>query len=252
MNSSWLRSKVRSIRRLTVAAGTVCLIFCGAAGAAPQIADEDLLALLSLSLGGRDLAAVAWANMNLSEKQTLRDQAARIASMAEAAERDGLPASDDVRLALKWGTQTLLADAWKKKVEADADLSEEALRAFYRDNLPRYFDEGSVRYHKVVYTSKQKDVASRVKSQLKKAPLKQLKDKYVAVGWSGFDKLDPSWAEALREAPLEKVMGPIRVPEGYALFEVIERREEGPLPFEECADRVREDLIQTVIRERLF
>lgn len=69
MNSSWLRSK---ILRPAVAAGAIGVIFCGAALAAPQVSDEDLMALLALSLGGRDVAAVAWANMNLSEKQTDR------------------------------------------------------------------------------------------------------------------------------------------------------------------------------------
>jgi hypothetical protein len=35
------------------------------------------------------------------------------------------------------------------------------------------------------------------------------------------------------------------------LYEVLERREEGPASFEECADHVREDLIQISIKEKL-
>jgi len=108
---------------------------------APVVSDDDLISLLSLSLGGRDMAVVVWSNMNLSEKQTLRDQAARIAVMAQSAERDGLLSHPDIAGALRWGVSSFLADAWEKKIVSEMDLSEDAIRSFYEANRQWYMDE---------------------------------------------------------------------------------------------------------------
>jgi len=106
------------------------------------VVDDDVIALLSLNLGGRDVAVAAWANMNPFEKQTLRDQAVRIAAMAQAAERDGLPSHPDVARALRWGISSFLADAWERKVVSETDLSEDAARSFYEANRQVYVNEG--------------------------------------------------------------------------------------------------------------
>jgi hypothetical protein len=222
----------------------------GIAEAAQWIDDEDAIALLSLGLGGRDVASVAWSAMNPSEKQALRDQAALIDSMAQAAERDGLLASPDVERAVRWGKNAFLADAWEKKVTAEVDLSDEAARAFYDANLQRYTDPGAVRYREAVYPSRQKNTAARVKKRLGKASLDSLKE-CVTVNWVEYDALPPSLAGALRSAPLSKVMGPLEVPEGYMLYEVLERRKEGPPSFEKCKNRVKSDLIQIAIKEKI-
>jgi len=110
--------------------------------ASPVVDDDDVITLLSLDLGGRDVAVAAWANMNQFEKQTLRDQAVRIAAMARAAERDGLPSHSDVARALRWGISSFLADAWEKKIASETDLSENAARSFYEANRKMYMDEG--------------------------------------------------------------------------------------------------------------
>jgi len=106
------------------------------------IADDDVIALLGLSLGGRDVAVATWSNMNPFEKQTLRDQAARIAAMARGAERDGLPSHPDVARSLRWGISSFLAEAWEKKISSETDLSESAARSFYEANRQMYMDEG--------------------------------------------------------------------------------------------------------------
>jgi hypothetical protein len=103
--------------------------------------DDDLITLLSLNLGGRDVAVAAWSNMNPFEKQTLRDQAVRIAIMAQAAERDGLSSSPDVARTLRWGAYSFLASAWEKKISSETDLSENAVRSFYEANRQMYKDE---------------------------------------------------------------------------------------------------------------
>jgi hypothetical protein len=190
--------------------------------------------------------------MSLSEKQALRDQAVRIDAMARAAEREGLPASHDVARALRWGTASFLADIWEKKVAFEADLSEEAARAFYEANRQRYVSSGAVRYRRVMYPASQKAAASRVKAQLKKAPLSRLKN-CVTEDWTEYGSISPSpvLSDALRTAPLGVVMGPLEIPGGFVLYEVLERHEEGPAPFEQCRVRVREDMVRAAVRERL-
>jgi hypothetical protein len=222
----------------------------GIAGAAQWIDDEDAVALLSLGLGGRDMAAVAWSAMNPSEKQALRDQAALIDSMAQAAEREGLLASPDVERAVRWGKNAFLADAWEKKVTTETDLSDEAVRAFYETNLQRYNVPGAVRYRHVTYPSGQKKAAEGAKKSLRKASLDTLKG-CVTVDWTEYDVLPPALAGALGSAPLGKVMGPVEVPGGHVLYEVLERRKEEPTLFEKCRDQVKSDLIQIAIKEKL-
>jgi hypothetical protein len=222
----------------------------GIALAAQRIDDEDALTLLNLSLGGRDLATTAWSAMNPSEKQALRDQAALIGSMAQAAEQEGLLASPDVERAVRWGKNAFLAEVWEKKTRAEVDLSDETVRAFYEANLQRYTDAGAVRYRRVVYPAGQKDAAAKVKRRLRKASLGSLKE-CVTVDWIEYDVLTPVLAEALRGAPLRKVMGPTEIPGGHMLYEVLERRKAGPTPFEKCNDRVKNDLVQITIKEKL-
>lgn len=224
--------------------------FIGAAHAAPIVTDDDAIALLSQTLGGWDLAGIAWANMNPSEKQSVRDQAAQIASMAEAARRDGIDSRPQISLTLKWGTGTLLAEEWRKQVVASTDLSESTVRAFYEANSVRYLDEGAVRFRKAVWPSKQKDAAVRVKKQLQATHLDRFKNS-VAVDWTAFDKLEPRLAKAVQEAPLHKIMGPLETSGGVLLYEVLERRDAGPVPLEQCVDRVKEDMIQYAIKSRL-
>ena len=123
----WLCKRNEAIPRLGLVLFLAALFWaecCGSGvAAAAQISDNDLIALLSLSLGGRDLASAAWANMNSFERQTLHDEALQIASMAEAAKREGILASSDVELAVRWGTDALLAEAWGKKIESELDPS---------------------------------------------------------------------------------------------------------------------------------
>jgi hypothetical protein len=121
------------------------------ARATTVVEDDDLIALLSLNLGGRDLAVAALMNMSLAEKQILRNQAVRIVTMARGAELEGLLSSPDMERALRWGKYSLLADAWEKKISSETDLSENAARSFYEANRQRYTDSGAVRYRKVVY-----------------------------------------------------------------------------------------------------
>ncbi|MDR1977537.1 MAG: peptidylprolyl isomerase [Synergistaceae bacterium] len=257
---------MRNKRRLSVAfffLALLVLVFAAGLGAssvsdkialaAPRIDDEDLITLLSLGLGGRDLAAAAWETMNPSEKQALRDQASLITSMAQAAEQDGLLASPDVELSIRWGRNTFLADAWEKKTVAEIDLSDTAVRAFYEDNLQRYADSGAVRYRQVTYPLNQRETAVNAKNRLRKSSkssLAKLKE-CVTVNWIEYDALTPVLAGALRDAPLRKVMGPIEVPKGHMLYEVLERRKEGPTPFERCKGRVKNDLVQIAIKEKL-
>jgi hypothetical protein len=212
--------------------------------------EDDVIALLSLSLGGQDVASVAWSKMSPSEKQTLRDQAQQIALMAQAAEWSGVLASPDVALAVRWGVNTLLAAVWEEKVISETDLSEKTLRSFYEANHQRYLDSGAVRYQQAVYPLTQKDVALRVKSQLKQASLSRLKN-CVTLGWTDYGKVDPALAAELRRSPLSTVMGPVETGKGHVLYEVLERRGESPASFEECKNRVKEDLIQISIKEKL-
>jgi hypothetical protein len=215
-----------------------------------HVGDEDAITFLALGLGGRDLALAAWSNMNLSEKQTLRDQAALVASMAQAAERDGFLASSDVELAVRWGTRSLLAELWEEKVIGEVDRSEAALRSFYDANLQRYFDEGAVRYRQVTYPPGQEKAAASAKERLRGTSLAQLKDS-VAVDWILYDKLVPALAEGLRSAPLHEIMGPVRVPAGHMLYEVLDRRDAGPIPFEKCRMRVEGDMVRLTIKEKI-
>lgn len=108
----------------------------------PVVDDDDLISLLSLSLGGRDVAVAVWSNMNLFERQALRDQAVRIATMAQNAERDGILSCPDVARTLRWGTASFLADAWEGKILSELDLTEYAARSFYEANQQWYTDEG--------------------------------------------------------------------------------------------------------------
>ncbi|MCL2010785.1 MAG: hypothetical protein FWG71_09635 [Synergistaceae bacterium] len=217
---------------------------------AVSVSDDDALALLSLNLGGRDVAVATWSIMNPSEKQTLRDQAVRIVTMAQGAELDGLSSSPDVARALRWGTSSFLADAWEKKIVSETDLSESAMRSFHEANRQWYMDSGSIRYRKSVYPASQRNVASRVKNELQKAPLSRLSNS-VTVDWTEYDSIPQPLSDALRLAPVDVVMGPLETPEGHVLYEVLERRGESLLPFEKCRPRVREDMVRAAVMERL-
>ena len=241
---------IRSRAALGFLSVLLTVLLASQAMGVPIMDDDDMIAFLSLSLGGRDVAVAAWSNMNPSEKQTLRDQAARIAKMSEGAELDGLLLSPDVERTLRWGISSFLADAWEKKIASETDLSVAAARSFYEANRQWYIDEGAVRYRKAVYPASQKNVASRVKAQLQKAPLSRLKN-CVTVDWTEYESIAEPLGGALRTASIGVIMGPIETIDGHVLYEVLERRREMQIPFEKCAYRVREDMVRAAVMEKL-
>lgn len=212
------------------------------------ITDGDLLVLLAQQLGGRDLAVPVFDGMSEEEKRNLRSQAARISAMAQVAEREGISQDPEVALALKWGTRTLLAEAWKKRVLDSADSTEKDLRAFYEAHLERYVGPSVVRYRQVLYPSD--EAARRARGRLGKNTLDGVENR-VDVDWIEYDKLVPELAAALREASLGTVVGPVKTPKGYMLCEVLERQNGVVLPFERVRGRVREDFTRSLIEGRL-
>ena len=107
----------------------------------PTVDYDDILSLLSLSLGGRDVAVAAWASMNPFERQKLRDQAMWIARLAQNAEHDGILSCPYVARTLRWGASVFLADAWENQILSEMDLSDEAVRSFYEANSQWYVNE---------------------------------------------------------------------------------------------------------------
>jgi hypothetical protein len=211
-----------------------------------RITDDDLITLLSLSLGGRDVASAAWESMDGGERMKLLEEAVRITQMAAAARRQGLADRPDVAGAIRWGTNSLLADALEREISAAIKVSDFELRRFYENNISRYFVKSGVRCVTVVFENKDDAVNVRKSGE-----------SLVSIGgyserdWTDYEKMPRQLAELLRAAKPGTVVGPIRSGSGYVLYEAVEKRAGGLVPFEECMDKVRKDYINREIDKRV-
>lgn len=265
---SKFRGRRTGAARFLIAAPALAAVFFASAPAAfdspalpdAAVTDEDVITLLSLELGGKDIAGIAWENMNPFEMQSARDRAALIASMADAARRCGIDGAPEVERAVRWGTNVLLAEEWKKKTVASIDFSEEAVDAFYRANIDRYRQSEAVFCRKAYWPAKGKKAVANAKAraaaaQAEKTPLSRLEN-VLPEEWIPLDDLTPEVAKILREAPLDSVVGPVEISGGVMLFEVLNRRgmqpvPSGSVPEHTVLEQIKEDMIRTAVKEGL-
>jgi hypothetical protein len=180
--------------------------------------------------------------------------------------------ADDVRLsraAVDAGLDRkpeVKADLWNRDRESalqafsDSYLStfqppEQALQEHYSAHPDRFLELGSV--HLYLSVSDSRDRADEALSAaLRGAPWADVVGRFANrdstgnwdMGWAEFSALQkflpPATIKTMITKPPGHVLGPCPLPDGFAIFKVIERKPGPVRPFADCRDLVREDVLK--------
>ncbi len=172
------------------------------------------------------------------------------AVLADAAAAAGVDEQAEVAAWLEARQEALLIEALRRhEVQARVDTSDARARPFYEAHRDR-FDHGEViRVREILVAHR--DEAQRLLERLRAgADMDSLARRHslrpgaaargAGVHMHPYEKpVFGPLLEAAQAAPVGQLEGPVQVPEGWSLFEVVERVPPGPRPFEEVASQVR-------------
>ncbi len=100
---------------------------------------EDLIYLLSRQMGvEKDVAALAWTEMDQAEREKFLSHVIDVLILAEAGNLRGLSFNDDVQRQLRWDKINTMAKAYVDRIKIDWILTDNEIEDFYKKNIQRY------------------------------------------------------------------------------------------------------------------
>ncbi len=100
---------------------------------------EDLIYLLSRQMGvEKDVAALAWTEMDQAERGKFLSHVIDVVVLAEAGNLRGLSFNDDVQRQLRWDRINTMAKAYVDRIKMDWILNDKEIKSFYEKNIQRY------------------------------------------------------------------------------------------------------------------
>jgi len=194
-------------------------------------------------------------SLGASTKSSFMQDIADQIRLAAAAKTQGLDRRPAVRAAL-WAAQRQEAYAlFSKAFLATAPVGDEQLRAHYEAHPDRFKRVGALRLQVLVAETEDRvsDALAQVRFGL---PWREAVARYgnpettgnPEPGWVEVGSLQtlvpPSLLQPMLGGPLDKPVGPMLGPDGYMIFNVLERRPGPVLPLADCRDAVRADYLK--------
>lgn len=146
---------------------------------------------------------------------------------------------------------------YDREVLRRASVSEQAVRDEYEKNRAAFFVPMKARYRYILINKGTTDEDRAVKRQQAEATLQKLREgadfSAVAIDVSEGDPSEMPWREiqnvhrdfqpAVRSTPVGQVSDLIETADAFYLLQVLERREEGVVPFEDVRSRIESRLL---------
>lgn len=166
----------------------------------------------------------------------------------------------DVRQEVADRIDQALATAWLQKRSREITLTDEALRTFYREySQTLYLSADSIYLQEILVPDSMTiiDIKRRLDGGESFSDLASRFSQRPGViegrlGWHHpRNPIQSHYYSLLVKKPIRTVVGPLKVPEGYALIQAISRRR-SPLPYTEVEAQVRRDLTHDRLRKLRF
>jgi len=177
---------------------------------------------------------------------------------AEEARKRGLHQDPQVKEAVEKVTNEILARYFvRKRIDPEAEPSEEMLKKFYVDNKDQFLVPEGVQLQHILVKDEQK--AEEILISLKEgASFEALaEEQSVAssgkkgghLGWLFKGKMDPDLEKVAFSLEKDALSDVVKTKEGYQVVKVLDRRDQQQFSFEEAKPKIKQRLFWTTKRE---
>lgn len=232
-----------------------CLVLAGMAWARPvavvgneAIEEAEVLSLLRQYTEGSDaVAGVLLSRMSVEERKDYVEGLVDWLLLAREANLQGFGLRPDVAALLKWSAVGILGQAYLAEIGKNWDFSEAALRAYYDAHPERYAEDEGVRLRWCV--APDENDAKRMlldlvgESIVSKEPAAVRGAHCVDTGWLYRNALPEDVAKEAFSALPGMLCGPVKVGSEYAVFRVLQKRENRLAPFDDVKERDRKSVV---------
>lgn len=189
-------------------------------------------------------------------RQQIVDEMVRRELLTQAASRDGLADRADVKAAIARATADILADAYQRDERAKADVSDEALHAYYAAHASDFQTGGRVRARHIVFGDQASAVAARAElaagADFARVARERSLDPYTRdksgeLGWIPRGVMVKPFEDALFALRAGEISAPVESSKGFHLIQV----EEVEPPSTRGFEAARDTLVEIVRREHL-
>jgi len=254
MSIFWRRSAVVCFVCAVTAAGVA------AAGVVARVGEraitEDQVRAEILRLRQTDDIGDALKTLTAAGRQQIVDEMVRRELLAQAASREGYAARPDVSAAIARATADILAEAYGRDELAKADVSDDALHAYYDAHAADFQTGGRLRARHIVTADRTS--ADAVRAELARgADFAQLahersldpytRDKGGELGWIPRGLMVKSFEDALFALGAGAISAPVESSKGFHVIQVEEVEPQSTRGFEAA----RATLVDAVRREYL-
>lgn len=209
---------------------------------------SEMISLLQSTAGDNAMmVGLMLQQSTLPERVEMAKQMADAMLFAEAAREKGLNKRDDVALKIKWQEVQTLLEAYLQETSRNWDMSEKAQKTYYEENKGEFVQQPASHLRHIL-TSSEKDARAAIldiynNKDFAKTAEKFSRDPNTAprggdLGWMEKGVMPEAIDKAIEGASENTLIGPVKTDLGWHVLEVLERRGEKQLSFEEAQQEV--------------
>lgn len=209
---------------------------------------NEVIGVLHESAGGNPMmVGLMLTQTTLADRRELVSQMADAMLFAEGARLEGIDKREDVQLKLKWQRIQILLEAYFQDISKKWDFSDDAMKKYYDEHKDE-FVQASAQHIRHILTGSEKEARNAIldiyrNKDFAKTAEKFSRDQNTAakggdLGWIEDGTMPDSLAKATKESNLNSLAGPVETEVGWHVFEVLERRPEKQLTYEEARGEV--------------
>lgn len=225
------------------------------------LTDREMLQLLQSSAGGNVMmVGLMLTQSTLADRVEMANQMADTLLFAEGARLEGLAERDDIAFRLKWQRVQLLVEAYIQERSAKWDMSERALKNYYNAHKDEFVQAAGAHVRHIL-TSSESSATNAILDIYKDKDFAKTAEKFSRdtttaarggdLGWVEKGMMPEPLASEIEKAQLKSLSAPVKTDLGWHVFEVLERRPEKQLTFDEARKEVEQRMQMYYIDEDL-
>ena len=222
---------------------------------------SEVLSLLQNTAGDNAMmVGLMLQQSTLPERVDMAKQMADAMLFAEGAKRSGISSRGDVALKIKWQEVQILLESYLQEVSKKWDMGEKAQKAYYNENKSEFVQRPAAHLRHIM-TSAEKDAADVILDIYKNKDFAKAAEKYSRdpntaarggdLGWMEKGVMPEEIDKAIEGAREKTLVGPVKTELGWHVVEVLERRGEKQLSFEETQQEVIQRMQLSYVNKEL-
>ena len=226
-----------------------------------QLGPNEMIEVLQNTAGGNPMmVGLMLTQSSLKDRLEMAKQISETMLFAEGAKLAGLEKREDIAFKLKWQKVQTLTEEYFKEISKKWDMSEKALKKYYEGHKEEFVQAEGTHIRHILSTS-EKDSKEALAALVKSGDFAKTAEKYSKDPNSAPNGGDLSWIEkgtmpaelekAVNGAKKNEVVGPVKTEIGWHIVEVLDRRPQKQLTFEEAKNEIAQRLQMSYLRQDL-